>query len=431
MKKIHNKLAVANQLLLVDTTKLNGVDSGLPFFGEFNLSLNFIENRNIPTCGVNITREGINLYYNSDFLDSLPQKQVNFILLHEDFHILFDHHRRTDKNYNFELANVAQDMIINYIILQDIPKSYAELPTDSMGRNMGVFLPDEYDGKLIFEELYKWLEGEYDNYRMEKSKKDKEDFDTKSEEYGQYGKNPNGDNPIETYSKEHIFDSIMNGSSGEFLDKHLLDEVSKEMKDIILKDINEKIRGNNNSMASVILNKLSKKKKDYLSDIKRNINEISGSIKDKTITKPNRRNIMGLKGKRKRGSVLNVVLDTSGSMYGIINRILEYVYQKDISINFIQNDMNVKSIKRLRSGVELEKIKIEGFGGTILMPAIKKIEQSYNRYNTVILTDGYCDDLDLSRLNGKVLIISMGRNVNIIKSNNKIRQMIIGGDLYL
>lgn len=430
MKNTHPKLQRGIQLLLVDTSKKNDIEYGLPYYGEFSLSFNFIKMDSIPTCGVNMNRSGMNFYYNASFLDSLTQKGCNFVLLHEIFHILFDHPRRTNTNYNHHIANVAQDMIINHIILQDIPKTYAEIPLDSEGKNIGVYLPTEYNGKLIFEDLYEWLINEYKDYQIKRDKKDKEDKNTK--QYGPYGKNPNSNNPIDTYSKEAIFEDIINGSSGEYMDIHLSDEVSKEMRESIVNDIIEKVKSRgfqSNSIANKTLNKLRKKKKDYLREIKRSINNVAnGTVKQKTISKPNRRQISGLKGKKKVGTKLNVVLDTSGSMYGLIEKVLEYVYQKDISINLIQVDTNVQSAKSLKNGYELEKVAIKGFGGTVLMPAIHHIEQNFNSFNTVILTDGECDSLDFSKLLGKVLIISAKTKVNVIGTNGKVKQILANGD---
>ena len=68
---------------------------------------------------------------------------------------------------------------------------------------------------------------------------------------------------------------------------------------------------------------------------------------------------------------------------------------------------------------------IKGLGGTVLQPGIDYISDNYNLYNTVILTDGYTDSLDLSELN-KVLIISTDSNCPIKnKPKKKLKQIII------
>ena len=65
----------------------------------------------------------MNFYWNRKFVDSLTQPEAMFLLLHENFHLLFDHTKRSIF-YNKEFANIAQDMIINQIIHDDIIKKF-------------------------------------------------------------------------------------------------------------------------------------------------------------------------------------------------------------------------------------------------------------------------------------------------------------------
>ena len=163
VKNLHEKLTQSIQTMLIDVTV------NLPYYGNFNLFLNFHENNNMPTCGVNVTGKGMNFYYNSEFLNKMSQKEVNFITLHEDFHLLFNHPKRTiSGQFNHKLSNIAQDMIINHIICEDIPDKYIEIPKDDDGRNMALFVPKEYTGSLIFEELYQWLRDKKEEHDKKK-----------------------------------------------------------------------------------------------------------------------------------------------------------------------------------------------------------------------------------------------------------------------
>ena len=148
IKNIHEKLLNGIQTMLIDT-KVN-----LPYYGEFNLHVNFHEQDSIGTCAVNVTSKGMNFYYSPKFLENMSQRETNFITLHEDFHLLFDHPRRTiTGQYDHKLSNIAQDMIINHIIWEDISHNFVEIPKSSDGKNMALFVPKDYTGKLIFEEL--------------------------------------------------------------------------------------------------------------------------------------------------------------------------------------------------------------------------------------------------------------------------------------
>jgi hypothetical protein len=67
--------------------------------------------------------------------------------------------------YDHKMANIAQDMIINHIIWEDINHNFVEIPKDKNGKNMALFVPKEYTGKLIFEELYEWLKEEKEKWQ--------------------------------------------------------------------------------------------------------------------------------------------------------------------------------------------------------------------------------------------------------------------------
>ena len=478
IKNIHEKLLNGIQTMLIDT-KIN-----LPYYGEFNLHVSFHEQDSIGTCAVNVTSKGMNFYYSPKFLENMSQKEVNFITLHEDFHLLFNHPRRTiTGQYDHKLSNIAQDMIINHVIWEDIPHAFVEIPKSPDGKNMALFVPKEYEGKLIFEELYEWLKEEKEKWQKEQKKNSEcqscngsgkkdgkgqkpQDAQGQSQDgkdqgqpqqgegdgqgescpdcqgtgneggkdstgkpsYGPYGKNPSKDGEsLDTWSKEQIFQDMENGN-GEYLDKHIGDDVPEELRDAMVKDVMERLAARGLSAGNVeqTLNKLRKKRKDYLREIKRAVsNMIFGTVKERTIVKPNRKGISGLKGARKVKTKINCILDTSGSMGGTFERVLNYVYRNDIEINLIEADTEVKWIENIKNAKKLETLKIKGLGGTILQPAIDLVADQYNEFNTVVLTDGYCDSLDLSKIKGRVLMVSIGVKVPISRSNGKVKQIMV------
>jgi predicted metal-dependent peptidase len=480
IKNIHEKLLNGIQTMLIDT-KIN-----LPYYGEFNLHVSFHEQDSIGTCAVNVTSKGMNFYYSPKFLEDMSQKEVNFITIHEDFHLLFDHPRRTiTGQYDHKLSNIAQDMIINHIIWEDIPHAFVEIPKSPDGKNMALFVPKEYTGKLIFEELYEWLKDEKEKWQKEQKqnsecqsckgsgkdqsqkgepgdgqqpgegKGEKKDGEGEGQgdscpdcqgtgneggkdssgkpSYGPYGKNPSKDgDSLDTWSKEQIFQDMENGN-GEYLDKHIGDDVPEELRDAMVKDVMERLAARGLSAGNVeqTLNKLRKKRKDYLREIKRAVsNMIFGTVKERTIVKPNRKGISGLKGARKVKTKINVILDTSGSMggQGTFERVLSYVYRNDIEINFIESDTEIKWVENIKSVKKLESLPIKGLGGTIMQSGIDYVVENFNEFNTVLLTDGYTDSLDCSRLKGRLLIISVGVPCPISRTNGKVKQITIEGN---
>jgi predicted metal-dependent peptidase len=478
IKNIHEKLLNGIQTMLIDT-KIN-----LPYYGEFNLHVSFHEQDSIGTCAVNVTSKGMNFFYSPKFLENMSQKEVNFITLHEDFHLLFNHPRRTiTGQYDHKLSNIAQDMIINHVIWEDIPHAFVEIPKSPDGKNMALFVPKEYEGKLIFEELYEWLKEEKEKWQKEQKKSSEcqscngsgkkdgkgqkpqdgqgQPQDGKGDgqpqqgegegqgescpdcegtgneggkdssgkpSYGPYGKNPSKDGEsLDTWSKEQIFQDMENGN-GEYLDKHIGDDVPEELRDAMVKDVMERLAARGLSAGNVeqTLNKLRKKRKDYLREIKRAVsNMIFGTVKERTIVKPNRKGISGLKGARKVKTAINVILDTSGSMGNTFEKVLSYIYRSDIEVNMIQGDTQVNWVEKFMNQKKIERMVISGMGGTILQPSVDYVVENFNKYNTCILTDGYCDNLDLSGIRGKVLIISIGVKVPISRSNGKVKQICV------
>jgi predicted metal-dependent peptidase len=507
IKNIHEKLMESIQQMLIDTKV------SLPYYGNFNLFITFHERNDIGTCGVNMTAKGMQFYYSSEFLDRMTQKEVNFITLHEDFHLLWNHPKRTiTGQYDHKLSNIAQDMIINHVIWEDIPNNYVEIPKDPNGRNMALFLPKEYPGKLIFEELYEWLRDEKEKHDKKKQQNQckscngsgqKQDQGQKGQQpgdgqgqgqqpgdgqgqgqqpgdgqgqqpgdgqggqgqgenqpqdghnhgdsgepcpdcqgsgqqgggsgqpqYGPYGKDPKSEKgTIDTWTMDQIFDNLDN-NNGQYMDVHMTDEIPEEMRESMVKDAMDRLQARGLQAGNVeqTLNKLRKQRKDYLKHIKRSVsNLIFGTKKQKTIAKPNRRQVTGLKGNRKIKTKINCILDTSGSMggQGTFERVLSYIYRNDIEVNLIESDTEIKWVKNIKSKRKLESIPIKGLGGTIMQTGFDYVVDNFNEFNTVLLTDGYTDSLDLSKVKGNVLIISVGTECPISKSNGKLKQIVL------
>jgi predicted metal-dependent peptidase len=704
-KNIHPKILHCLEMMLLNS------DVDMPYYAEFNAAVNFYERANDPnlkTAGVNVTEKGMNHFYNPKFVDSLSQKAVNFLVLHETFHLLFNHPRRTRHGgYDHELSNIAQDMIINQILMKDIKTSFIDIPKNKEGKNTALFIPKEYEGDWIFEVLYDWLklkkeetekrrrkkddekifaelfvladrpytnelstsyhgqfisflntlidkskedcenymnnfvrrclvsfkngkevtlightdsnipDGETDPDYNEKlslrraeifknavienidkyidtyvycmaifewesqnvSREDKIKYIIKYEEIlnevlkkqrrkelddpklnskdhnevellfetyrftelnkmddktlkdmcikkglplpnlqqeklhwiqtaqtmllvegkgdsqkiilnddedgesiirndiahlPQYkpfkyitdpevkqginrrcsykfpdgggaksglggGQQPEGDNQNnrdgygqngangqESYDLDGIFEQAEN-NSGEFLDQHIPDTVPEELREQMVRDIQERLRSRGLTSGDIeaTLNRLRKKRKDYLKQIKRGISQIKGHVKDRTIKRPSRRGYTGIKGIKKIGSVLNVLLDTSGSMGGYETKALNYIFRSDIEVNLIQCDAQVHAVEKIKTMKQLQTVKVRGGGGTVLQPGIDYVKEKYPRYNTLILSDGYTDSLDFSGYSGKVLIISNARECPISKSNGKVKQIVI------
>lgn len=80
-----------------------------PFFGNLASRLRLVNADS--WCGTAAT-DGINLYYNSKFIDKLSAGEVTFLIAHEVLHVAYDHmNRRGDRDP--DLYNIASDYAIN------------------------------------------------------------------------------------------------------------------------------------------------------------------------------------------------------------------------------------------------------------------------------------------------------------------------------
>lgn len=398
----------------------------LQFFGEFALNIIFKESNKIDTAGVTFEKQHMICYYNDKFINSLSDKEVIFILLHEIHHLILCHiNRSSNSYYNKKLSNIAQDAIINDMILRELKNidiSFVPKMKDKDVPNC-IFIDKDYNDEKIFEIYYDYLKKKKEDYdKNNQSNNCEYDFDNQIKDPKTYDSNMNG------IPLDMIFDDL-NLNNGEYLDVHLDSNVSEQLaKQIVNNTIQQlKNKGLVTSNIENTIKKLQKKRKDYLKEIKRGIETyIFGNKKYKTIKRPNRREIFGLKGSKHCSNTINVILDTSGSMYDNIDNVLSYIYKNDIDINLIQIDIEVKDDKHLKNTSNaLTNVTLKGFGGTILQPALDLIKEKYNRYNNLILTDGYCDNLDFNDIKGKTMIISCGTEVSYYNNSSKIKQILI------
>ena len=106
--------------------------SGIMMVGKTMLS------DDVPTAAT----DGRDEYYGREFVKSLPDKQLAFVVLHENMHKALRHLTTWRKLYdeNPMLANIACDHVINIMIMESDPSGqFIEFPTDKNGERMGCF----------------------------------------------------------------------------------------------------------------------------------------------------------------------------------------------------------------------------------------------------------------------------------------------------
>lgn len=508
MNKIHPKIYDCLNIM-----RLTKGDTGLPFYAEFCLSVNFVKDNNLGTCAVNITARGLNFYYDEKFIDELTTFELIFVIVHEVLHLISRHNSRKNKNYHIhKVANIVMDMIINYNIIKMVNEYRNKKKEDSIcfsidgsddafniaiprfkdteenreknivGLNSLFTIPKDYDDVHVFEVLYDWYYNKckdkaaqkYDTILDEyKSLDGSELNDTESNDSGDatdaesdtsgsessessnentptkksYSSTPNSDGAIETavglygpFGKDDIWTFNNNESAGvssilsDMIGKHLDDTVNGDYANALVKDIVNKLKSRGLVTGGVesIIGAITATKKDVLSQILKDIDRsISGSMqRERTYTRNNRREIAGLKGSRKYTACINIILDASGSMYNLIEIVLGYIFKKEVEINLIICDTEIKQHIKMTDTSQLNNLAITGFGGTIMQTGVDYVAENLNKYDTILLTDGYTDSLDLSSLNKDFMCITTGDEVDIIASNGRVIQHVVDASDY-
>lgn len=388
--------------------------NNMTFYGYFFTRINFEEVNNKTTACVYAKGSRLYLRYNKAFLDALTKEQIRFLLMHELSHLLFSHLNRLGDRHPRK-ANVIADAIINSAILEDFDNSFKQIYGEiELSNGLGkikipkILVPTEYKGRRIFEEFYDWVQNEVESDKqVDKIRKNESE---------------------ELQIIKRLFRDIEQGHNVQCTDDHEdFTEIEKQIVDAITKDIVEglKNRGLGTSDVEKFLGKLTSNRKNNLKWILQNLTYVMSNKVIQTWSKPNRYSISGKKGEKLEGNQLNVILDVSDSMMGLHEKVLSTIYQNGLQCNIILADTIVKDFVITKSKSDLQKLKLVGFGGTELQPAIEfiKTNKSISKVNTLILTDGYCDNLDFNGLVGRKMIITTNVLVNYVGSN--VKQQIL------
>lgn len=102
-----------------------------PFFATLLMSTKAVETTDIPTAATDMEH----LYYNPDFIESLSDEVVLFVLAHEVLHIALMHGSRLGGR-NHQIANIAMDYAINPILKDTGFTLWDQCLIDDQYRNM-------------------------------------------------------------------------------------------------------------------------------------------------------------------------------------------------------------------------------------------------------------------------------------------------------
>jgi predicted metal-dependent peptidase len=379
----------------------------------------------MPTMAATVYNNRLAILWTKEFVESLSQRELMAVLIHEAMHLLSNHIQR-GKGYDQQVSNIAMDMIINHLLIkyhgqhvnlplftqEEYDKAVANgLPPDKLaklkeriGKPSCVELDPNYKGDLVYEPLYNWL--------IEEWQKEK-----------------NGQSNQLSQGTKDMMQSAEN-RRGMTLDFHGdISEVEDQIRKALANNASEKAkldykrsRGTLPGSISDILDLLLKTpKKNNLKQLKRMVSSLKGKEKQRTYSRLNRR-VEGLKGNKKQSLAVNVILDTSGSMSGEFEIALTEIFHGGYFMNLIQCDTQVNRHDKITDRKQLNKLKISGLGGTLIQPAVEYVLDPKNKLNklpTVILSDSYTDTLDFhGGMNQWLLLSTTGNQIPYTNGKN-------------
>jgi predicted metal-dependent peptidase len=146
-----------------------------PFFAALSRRIEKKVNKNIPTAGVRVNDDGyFEMVYNPDFFEPLTDKQRTGVLVHEFYHLVFEHvtGRLPDElagvmqrqptpaeAQKFKLWNIAADLSINYHIGADNLPEKCCIPGGPMFEDM----PGDKPAEWYFDKLIQKMEEQEEN----------------------------------------------------------------------------------------------------------------------------------------------------------------------------------------------------------------------------------------------------------------------------
>jgi predicted metal-dependent peptidase len=325
-----------------------------------------------PTARTN----GVNVSYGRAFVESLNDKQLAFLILHENMHKAYRHLQVWEKLWkkNAQLANMACDYVINLQIRDYDPSGNdVEMPTDANGEALG-----------LIDEKYRGMDAHQVFLLLEKEQE---------EQQGGSGGGAQG-------MDEHDWENAQEGTPEE------QEQVAKEIEGALRQGaiLAGKMGGNvSREMQDLLTPKVNWK------DALRDFVKTSTQGKDQTTWRRLHKRYIGMDiimpstYDEKVGSIV-VAVDTSGSIgnaelaqfLGEVKCICDEVSPEKIDLLYW--DTNVAGHETYM-GAELasltETTQAKGGGGTSpeCVPHYMK-KESLNPECVIMLTDGYIDRQD-------------------------------------
>lgn len=336
----------------------------------------------VPTMGVFASGR---MVANRQFVAKLKENELIFVLAHELLHLALRTHDRAKGSGRLEF-NYAHDYIINDILRAElgfthVPAGGLDMPGAKEKSAEQIVLEMRKDGDRMQSKTQVW-DGQSVSARGALNK---------SGQSGQQGSSDAGD-VMDDAKERELFPECKGGQAAQSKDMQ-----GRAAKALALGKAMGALKGRGVESGDVTQTVMALRgiyKTPWEIALQKWIE--SAAPGERTYLRPSRREVSGsdivLAGRKRESWMLNVVLDTSGSMSDEIPRALgaiaDFCEQLSVDeIRLMQCDAAVTGDEML-SPEALANYQVSGFGGSDLSPAMRSLAEDDRVTAALVITDG-------------------------------------------
>ncbi len=379
------------------------------FFGNILANTTFEETKTVDTAAT----DGKNIYYNSEFTNSLTEKEQLFLFAHELCHIALNHIYRSEGK-DHETWNTATDAVINSYLTQKDGLPLIEGGVDIKDAYM-------YDAEQLYEKL---LKEKQDNENENKKSKDNNNSnedkqvghdshtmweDAVKKKHKQEENKENHSTPKEQKIEQDI------EKMGKIGEKKIFEE-NEKLRDEQLEKLRKSLAQQSTSYGN-----------SSLAD-QRNISDIGNAIPLINWTRLLKSAIKidedwsYLNPELESGIIMptidpieknetEIVLDTSGSidddlLRNFLRECKNILKESKVKVGCF--DTKFYGFSEVKSSKDIENLKFQGGGGTDFDAAVNAFSKNAN--NKIIFTDGWAS-MPQKKVDA-IWIVFGGRKIN-------------------
>lgn len=369
------------------------------FFGNILANTTFEETKTVDTAAT----DGKNIYYNSEFTNSLTEKEQIFLFAHELCHIALNHIYRSEGK-DHETWNTATDAVINSYLTQKDGLPLIEGGVDIKDAYM-------YDAEQLYEKL---LKDKKDNNNSNEDKQVGHDSHTMWEDavkkkHKQEENKENHSTPKEQKIEQDI------EKMGKIGEKKIFEE-NEKLRDEQLEKLRKSLAQQSTSYGN-----------SSLAD-QRNISDIGSAIPLINWTRLLKSAIKidedwsYLNPEVESGIIMptidpieknetEIVLDTSGSidddlLRNFLRECKNILKESKVKVGCF--DTRFYGFSEVKSSKDIENLKFQGGGGTDFDAAVNAFSKNAN--NKIIFTDGWAS-MPQKKVDA-IWIVFGGRKIN-------------------